>query len=158
MHPRDFRNKSFSDISIVIDSAKYSGNRFYYKLFVIENLIRIIINTILINDYPLPDWWEHAVDGRLKKSWHGRSSHHGIYHVFLKELNTIMINNRNFIETYISDLDSLILEIENFNVSRRKIAHTKFLNSSDITQLDTLYDLTKRLTKELSNRLVILIP
>lgn len=158
MHPKDFRYKPFSDVSIIIDSGKYAGNRFYYKLFVIENLIRIIINTIMINDYPLRDWWAHAVDGGIKKSWHRRSRHHGIYHVFLKDLNTIIINNRIFIETYISDLDDLILTIENFNDTRRKIAHTKYLNTVDLNQLDKLYNLTKRLTIELSSHLTIVIP
>lgn len=158
MHSKDFRNKSYS-INNLITSGKYSGNRFYYKLFVIENMIRIFIHTILENDNPtVLEWWDELVPNRLKKTWHSMSSHHGIYHIFLNDLNSLIIENRPLIEPYVDNLDDLILEIELFNDVRRKIAHTKFLNTNDIKKLDELYIKSKKIIDEISKKLVIEIP
>lgn len=158
MHRNDFRNKPYNLNSIVF-SGKYSGNRFYYKLFIIENLIRIILHTILTNESPsTSNWWNDCVPNYLKKPWHRRSPHHGVYHLFLKDLIDILRRNRPLIEPHVSNFNELILEIELFNNARRKIAHTKYLNADDLDKLDNLYSRTKSLIKKINLRFNIEIP
>lgn len=154
----DFRIKPYS-VSSIINSGKYAGNRFYSKLFVIENIIRVIINSILRKEYPSHlDWWNVGIPRGIKKPWHSLSSRHGIYHTYLLDLNRIMVHNRNLIDRHITNLDSLILDIELFNIPRRKIAHTKYLNTNDIQRLDNLYNKSKLLINEISKRIDIEIP
>jgi hypothetical protein len=96
------------------------------------------------------------VPSYLKKPWHTLSTHHGIYHIYLKDLNKIMVLNRTLIERYIQDFDGLVLDIERFNNARRKIAHTKYLNALDIERLDNLYSKSKKLINQLSRSMSIL--
>src|SRR5436190_23517845 len=95
----DFRTLPF-DANKVDASGKNVGGKVYWKLYVIENLIRIVVHSVLTVQLG-PNWWTIAADpntqkevAKLMKSygnrpWHSTPGKHEVYYLFLSCLTKI---------------------------------------------------------------------
>ena len=61
----DFRDYSF-DKGRIDRCGKFVGRRAYWKLYVIENLLRIFIHSALSVQIA-PNWWDLAVDPMIQR-------------------------------------------------------------------------------------------
>jgi hypothetical protein len=147
----DFRLLPF-DPSGITKGGRYVGRRTYWKLYTIENIFRIVIHSVLLVQIPSKNWWDVAVDARirgkaekfkdnyLKKSWHGKPGTHDIYYIDLYDLNEIIRVNANLFDPVIPDLDKWMLGIEELRLPRNVIAHMNFPSVTDIKRIDVFYD------------------
>jgi hypothetical protein len=146
---RDFREFKFDPIRID-DSGKFVGRRVYWKLYCVENLIRVFIHSVLsvqIN----PDWWDIAVDPKIRKRaesfrqqyiqrpWHTIPGQHGIYYVFLSDLNNILRANSNLLLPLVPEIDEWMTRIEGIRLPRNIVSHMNFPNQPDCRRIDEVY-------------------
>ena len=167
---KDFRLLSF-DSKTIDRCGRYIGRETYRKLYTIENIFRVVINTILSVQIPLPDdWWQIAVDrdirgkaerfqkNYLKKSWHGKPGAHGIYYIDLKDLNEILRANANLFDPVIPDLDKWMLGVEELRLPRNVVAHMNFPSKTDIKRIDVFYEDCLSLLTLVQGKITLKIP
>ena len=167
---KDFRLLSF-DSKTLDRCGRYIGRETYRKLYTIENIFRVVINTILSVEIPLPDdWWQIAVDrdirgkaerfqkNYLKKSWHGKPGAHGIYYIDLKDLNEILRANANLFDPVIPDLDKWMLGVEELRLPRNVVAHMNFPSKTDIKRIDVFYEDCLNLLTLVQGKITLKIP
>ena len=101
----DFRGAAFN--ATRIDSCgRDVGRRVYWKLYVIENTIRVIVSSVLTIQIG-STWWATAADKRIQQQvqhfktlyaqapWHSAPGNHDIYYTGLSDLGEIIRANRN---------------------------------------------------------------
>ena len=155
---RDFRNFRF-DMDRLAFCGKHLGRHVYWKLYTIENLLRLTIHSILY-DQISPEWWDIAVDPAVRKNarnfrryyarrvLHTPPGNHDIYYVFLSDLNNILRANSNLFLPIVPDVDRLIGQIEVVRLRRNTVGHMNFLNRADRQIVDTVFrDFTSLVTK-----------
>lgn len=157
--PADFRLHKF-DASRVTTSGRYLGHRSYWKLYVLENIIRVLVNSILTVELG-QNWWERAVDGDIRKdvdrlrkqysgqAWRSNPGKHGIYFVSLGALNEIIRVNAHFIRNVVPEIDDWLVRIEDLRIPRNTLAHMNYPVALDLDLIDELYELSKGLLPEL---------
>jgi hypothetical protein len=150
----DFRNFPFLR-SRVEGCGRYLGHQCYWKLYTIENCLRVILHSVLSAQIS-SNWWDDAVDPkikknivRLKKDYLRKSAHtspgrHDIYYVYLTDLTKIMATTSHLMARVITDVDAWIAKIEGVRIPRNLIGHMNFPNVSDRRRIDELHaDLTE---------------
>lgn len=166
---RDFRQFAFSPVR-VDRCGKYVGRRLYWKLYSVENLLRIFINSVLSAQIH-PRWWDVAVDPQVqrraetvRRNYIRRASHtmpggHAIYYVFLPDLNNIIRANSNLVLPIVPDIDHWIARIEGIRLPRNLVGHMNFPNKPDSQKIDDIYAQIPALISQLSGHgLAIQIP
>lgn len=160
----DFRLYSF-DPSRVESSGKYVGRNIYWKLHFIENIFRVIINSVLSAQIG-PEWWATAVDGKirarakrfkkdyLKRPWHTAPGSHNIYYVHLQDLNEIMRANSHLFLPVLPEIDSWIARIEQLRLPRNIVCHMNFPNPTDRKRIDVFWFDCKSLIGQLQATVV----
>lgn len=146
---RDFRNFRF-DSRRIDRCGKFVAQNSYWKLYAIENLLRLIIHSVLsaqINS----SWWNVAVDPKVRqkaeeirlqyvqKPLHTTPGAHDIYYVFLTDLNRILRANSNLFLPVIPDTDKWILKLESVRLPRNVVGHMNFPNQFDRSLIDDIY-------------------
>jgi hypothetical protein len=156
----DFRTLPFH-ATRVSDSGRYIGNSIYWKLYAIENLVRVIVHSVLTAQIAL-DWWSVAVDPKLQGTvlrirrdysrapWHTSPGTHDIYYVFLKDLNLIIQANIHLFRPLIPDIDRWVGLLEQLRLPRNVVGHVNWLNATDKSQIDTTYVEAKALIRRFS--------
>ncbi len=136
----------------------------YWKLYAIENLIRVTIHSVLSAQIR-SDWWIYAVDPDFqkeiekrkrnyrKKPWHTSPGSHELYYVYLSGLNSIILGNINLFRPLIPDIDNWLVILEELRVPRNVIGHMNWLNASDKSKIDKTYREVKVLVRDLSDKL-----
>ncbi len=165
----DFRsNPPFCNTS-VIQSGSFVGKNIYWKLYVIENIYRVIINSILIAQIG-PNWWTVAVDPKtkekaedfkkeyLKRPWHTSPGKHDIYYITLYQLNNIARVNSHLFSPLITDIDQWIVKIEGIRLPRNIVAHMNFPDPTDKSRIDVLYGDFINLLSFVSEKITLEIP
>jgi hypothetical protein len=152
----DFRNQSQLSIASINRSGSFVGKKIYWKLYAIENIYRIIIHSILTAQIGV-DWWNIGVDGRIKQKvedfkndylknpWHTIPGGHEIYYTQLPQLNEIARVNSHLFLSSIPDIDQWIARIDTVRLPRNIVGHMNFLNNTDKSRIDVLYDDFKKL-------------
>jgi hypothetical protein len=145
----------------------------YWKLYFVENVLRIIINSILsLQVNPPHDWWDVIIGetmknevervrrGYLARPWHTYPGRHGIYYLYLHNLGDIMRDHAEYFLPVIPDVDQWVLKIEQIRLPRNVVGHMNFLSSNDRRRIDSMYDECRRLVQVLqsSKKLVLKIP
>ncbi len=166
---QDFRNFSFSQPRIE-RCGRHVGRYSYWKLYAIENLLRVILHSVLSAQIG-PTWWTVAVDPNTQKialrfrqmyarrPWHTLPGRHDIYYVFLSDLNNIMRANSNLFLPVIPDVDQWITNIEGVRLPRNVVGHMNFPNQADRQRIDRLHqDFAALVTRLEQSGLVIRIP
>lgn len=146
---RDFRNFSF-DSTRIDRCGKFVARNSYWKLYAIENLLRLIIHSVLSAQIS-SNWWNLAVDPTVQqraektrlqyvqRPQHTTPGGHDIYYVFLTDLNKILRANSNLFLPVIPDTDNWIVKLESVRLPRNVVGHMNFPNQFDRTLIDDIY-------------------
>ena len=147
--PRDFRRSSFSQLRVE-RCGKYIGRYTYWKLYEIENTLRVFIHSVLsvqINS----NWWSAAADRKLqekatrvradyaRRPWHTPAGPHDIYHVFLPDISKIIRTHNHLFDRVVPDIDKWVVRIDDIRLPRNLVGHMNFLSLSDRQRIDALH-------------------
>lgn len=164
----DFRLYPF-DPRRVEASGKFVGHHIYWKLYLLENIFRIIINSVLSVQIG-PDWWDVAVDDKIRKRavkfkkdylrrpWYTKPGSHDIYYIYLRDLSEIMRANSNLFLPVIPDIDSWIARVEQILLPRNIVGHMNFPSETDQKRIDVFYSDSKILLTTLQTSLLLQVP
>lgn len=165
---KDFRLASF-DVARVRVSGQNVGKTVYWKLYAIENVMRIIIHSVLSAQIG-PNWWTTAVDtdlqGKAKRfqasyaarPWHSSPGTHDIYYLGLADLNEIVRANSNLFLPLIPEVNQWIARIEQVRLPRNVVAHMNWPHQIDRNRIDVVYADIQELATQLSSTFSLSIP
>src|SRR5262245_28241784 len=114
---KDFRQFAF-DLTRVDAAGRAVAQAAFWKLYAIENMVRVLIHSILSVQYPPPDWWPavstpamqaNAARRRAdygKHPWHTKPGVHDVYFILLSELTEIIVIARHVLLPVIPSIDS----------------------------------------------------
>jgi hypothetical protein len=157
---KDFRNFVF-DPNRVDAAGKDVGHKVYWKLYAIENLVRVIVHSVLSAQVG-NNWWVNAVDPTIKDNvqrrktdyakqpWHSPPGMHDIYYAFLSDLSKIIATNSHLFIPVISDIDAWIARIEQVRLPRNIVGHMNWPNKVDRQRIDVVYADLHQLVQRLS--------
>jgi hypothetical protein len=167
--PRDFRKSRFA-VNRVEACGQYIGDRSYWKLYTIENTLRVVISSVLSAQLG-PDWWSNVWDKKKDKTLqrfrnqytskpkHASPGRHDIYLVFLSDLNQIIRIQSNQFRTLIPDLDRWIVRLEGIRLPRNLVGHMNFPNYYDQQRINKTHDRLSELLGRLRKKNIpIVIP
>src|SRR5690349_15101674 len=155
----DFRKYDFS-VGRINDSGKSVGRRVYWKLFAIENHVRIIVHSVLTAQIS-SDWWASATDPGLQgqvqarkaeyanQPWHTAPGQHEIYYTFLPDLTKIIAANSHLFLPIIPDIDQWVSRLEQVKVPRNIVGHMNWPSLTDRKRIDVCYNDIRELTLHL---------
>jgi hypothetical protein len=166
---RDFRTLVF-DIARVDASGKNLGAKVYWKLYSIENIVRVIANSIFTAEHG-SGWWVVAVDPKMRKDidwrkaeyanqpWHSKPGKHDIYYAQLPELTKIITNSSGLFRPLIPKIDEWVKRLEEIRLPRNVVGHMNWLSPIDRQRLGVLHSDLQALVQHLSqSTLNIIIP
>lgn len=157
----DFRNYAF-EVARVDLAGKDIGRKVYFKLYAVENLLRVVIHSILTAQIGM-NWWTVAVDPNIRRQvssrmaeyakspWHSTPGKHELYYAFLSDLNKIVTTNSHLFKPLISDIDLWIARIEQVRLPRNIVGHMNWLTVTDRKRIDVFYDDMQHLLTGLKN-------
>jgi hypothetical protein len=164
----DFRIKPLN-FSSIDDSGKYIGKNIYWRLYTIENLVRIVVHSVLIVQIH-KNWWDTAADESLKKKvikrkagylsvpWHSNPGSHEIYFIDLSDLMEIIRANSHLISPMVKDIDLWVGKLEQVRVPRNVAAHMNWPNATDKQRIDVLHSDVKAWMSHLSAKIAFVVP
>lgn len=166
---RDFRTQAFGAAKIR-RCGRYIAQRSYWKLYAIENTLRVVITSVLSVQLP-PNWWAVAVDPRVaqnavryrsqyaSKPRHASPGRHDIYLVFLTDLTQIIRIHSNQFRPVIPDVDRWITRLEAIRLPRNLVGHMNFPNHYDRERINNAYNQLPTLLSRLRRKNIpIVIP
>jgi hypothetical protein len=160
---RDFRVVPSFDIDRINRNGRYVGRTLYWKLYFVENALRIIINSVLSTQVN-PDWWEVIIGqtmkndvervrrGYLARPWHTYPGRHGIYYLYLHSLGDIMRDHAQYFLPIIPEVDQWVVKIEQIRLPRNVVGHMNFLSRNDRRRIDSMYYECKGLVRALQSK------
>lgn len=166
---QDFRSVAAFDAKRIDASGRHIGRNVYWKLYVVENLMRVIIHSVL-NAQIGSSWWSVAVGPRLqnkaqrfrtnytKQPWHSSPGSHDIYYIDLSDLNEIVRANSNLFLPIISDIDQWMARIEQLRLPRNVVAHMNWPSQTDRKRIEVLYQDLRALSLQVAARVVLSVP
>jgi hypothetical protein len=165
---QDFRNYPFAQSRVEL-CGRYLGHNAYWKLYAIENGLRVILHSVLSAQYGNA-WLDAAIEPAVKKriEWikstylakkvHAMPGRHDVYFLYLPDLAKIMLVTANLIENVISDVDDWVVKIESIQTPRNLVGHMNFPNESDREKINKVHGELKVLIRGLERKLIIRIP
>ncbi len=166
---KDFRTVKAFDTKAVDRSGKDVGKRTYWKLYAIENAVRVLIHSVLSAQIGA-GWWSSAVDPSLQKKaegfrkrylarpWHTAPGSHGIYYIDLADLNEIIRANSNLFLPVVADVDQWLAKLEQIRLPRNVVAHMNWPSETDRKRIDVLYDDVQTLLSAVSTTVALANP
>ena len=157
----DYRNYTF-DRGRVDTAGKNIGGRVYWKLYAIENLVRVVAHSVLTAQAG-PNWWTVAVDPKLRKRvedrmndyasrpWHSTPGKHDIYYTFLSDLNKIITANSHLFKPVIPDIDQWVARIEQVRLPRNIVGHMNWPSATDRQRTDVCHADLQQLVHHLAS-------
>jgi hypothetical protein len=158
----DFRSVAFSRRHVE-SCGRYLGHNSYWKLYSIENYVRVILHSILGAQIG-SSWVDQSIAKRkkdktawrkrdyLSKPGHTPPGKHDVYYLYLSDLSKIMQANRNLIVTLIPDVDNWVLKLEGVVTPRNLVGHMNFPHQADRARIDTLHHELNGLVQRLESR------
>lgn len=155
----DFRAYAF-DVTRVNYSGRDIGHTVYWKLYVLENLIRVVVNSVL-SVQANRDWWNTTVDPNMRGSINGRKKDyakdprnttpgsHDIYYAYLSDLGKIIATNSHLFEPIIKDIDTWVVRIEQIRIPRNIVGHMNWPSKPDRQRIDDFYSDFHQLVQKL---------
>ncbi len=157
---RDFRKFSFQARRID-RCGKNVGGKLYWKLYALENTVRIVINSVLSLQVG-QQWWTTAVAPPVvhkaqkrrtryaAKPQHASPGVHDIYLIDLFDLTEILRVNSHLFLPVIPETNQWLATLELIRLPRNLVGHMNFPNAFDRNAIDNAYrqlpDLVSRLT------------
>jgi len=158
----DFRNYAFDQVRV--DAAgRNIGGRVYWKLYAIENLVRVVVHSVLTAQAGA-GWWSVAVDPRLRqrvtdrmkeyasRPWHSTPGRHDIYYTLLSDLSKIITANSHLFKPIIADIDQWIARLEQVRIPRNIVGHMNWPSQIDRQRIDVCYADLQQLVTHLANQ------
>ena len=157
---RDFRNFAFQPARLT-RCGRNIGAEVYWKLYVIENTIRIVVHSVLSVQID-PNWWTVAVDPkivgnaqRFRKSYIAKPQNaspgmHDIHLVFLSDLTEIIRANSHLISPVVPTTNQWIITLEGIRLPRNLVGHMNFPNTFDRNAIDAAYGQLPALLRHLA--------
>lgn len=154
----DFRAYAF-DPARVDAAGKYLSRQVYWKLYAIENMLRVLVHSVLTQQIN-KNWW-NTVDAGLQKQivrfmaeyntrpWHSRPGKHEIYYTFLSDINKIIASNSHLFRPIVPDIDLWVARIEQIRLPRNIVGHMNWLSDIDKKRIDVCYADLKTLIDQL---------
>jgi hypothetical protein len=145
----DFRTQAF-DPTRVDASGKEVGRQVYWKLYAIENAVRVLVHSVLSVEID-PHWWTTAADNGIQKTvarfqenyaaspWYTHPGGHEVYFTFLSDLNEIIRANGNLFISVIPDIDQWIARLEQVRIPRNIVGHMNWPGATDRQRIDVVY-------------------
>ena len=166
----DFRNFAF-DSKRISTSGKDVGAKVYPKLYAIENLIRVVVHSVLTAQLG-QNWWTLAAGPQLQKDvtkrkagygntpWHSIPGKHEVYYVYLSDLTKIMTSNSAQFVPHIPDIAQWTARLEQIRLPRNIVGHMNWLTKTDRNRIDVcLADVEQLVVKLAANpQLTLTIP
>lgn len=147
----DFRSVKVFELSQIGVSGRDIGRHVYWKLYAIENMVRVIIHSVLSGQID-SNWWAKAAGLTLQKKaqgfrekylsrpWHSVPGSHDIYYIDLLDLNEIIRANSHLFLPSIPDIDQWMARIEQIRLPRNVVAHMNWPNVTDRKRIDVFYE------------------
>jgi hypothetical protein len=157
---RDFRNYPFQPRRID-RCGKDIGRKLYWKLYALENTIRVVINSVLLLQIG-QQWWATAVAPPVRNETrrrrtraaaapqHASPGPHDIYLVGLFELTEILRANSHLFLPIIPEANQWLVTLEGIRPSRNLVGHMNFPNAHDRNAIDGAYRQLPNLMARLS--------
>lgn len=166
----DFRVHPF-DTKKVETTGKDLGGKVYWKLYAIENLIRIVVHSVLTAQLG-QGWWAIAAGPDLQKEvtkrmksygkrpWHSTPGKHEVYYIYLSDLTKILTTNSTQFLPHIPDIDQWTARLEQIRLPRNIVGHMNWLTAVDRGRIDVCYADVQQLVAQLATnpQLALLIP
>ena len=155
----DYRNSRW-DVGVLTLYGRELGRGYYWKIYVSENIIRVIIHSILLIQIG-PNWWTLAVhptiqnDARrirnryLSQRPPRRPGNHDIYCTYLPNLEKIIFDNKGFLAPLLPEVDKLIIGLNGIRLPRNLLGHMNILNRIDRRSITNFHKLCVKIIKEL---------
>lgn len=157
---RDFKRYPYKPIRLD-RCGRDVGSKVYWKLYAIENTIRVVIHSVLTAQLG-PTWWAVAVDakiagkaarfraGYVKRPRNATPGTSDIYLIFLTDLTEILRANTNLFTPVVPDTNNWIATLEAIRLPRNLVGHMNFPNSYDRSQVDFAYSQLPSLIRSLT--------
>ena len=157
---RDFRRFPF-DPNRIDKCGRSVGSKLYWKLYAVENTVRVVINSVLMDQIGA-NWWNVAVDPDVVKRVSRFRAHYSarprnaspgaddIYLLFLTDLTEILRANSHLFLPIVTDTNTWITDLESMRVPRNLVGHMNFPNAFDKTAIDTTYSRLPSLVSQLT--------
>jgi len=166
----DFRVHAF-DTKKVDTTGKDLGNKVYWKLYAIENMIRVVVHSVLTVQIG-KDWWEKAATPDLKKAvarrkkdygnspWHTKPGKHEVYYIYLSDLTKILTTHSPHFQPQIQDIDQWTARLEQVRLPRNIVGHMNWLADTDRSRIDVCHADVQQLVSKLATnpQLTLMIP
>ena len=166
---QDFRSVAGFDAKSIDDAGRHIGRNVYWRLYAVENLMRVIIHSVLHAQIG-STWWGVAVDQNLqkkaerfrtnytKKPWHSSPGSHHIYYIDLLDLNEIVRVNSNLFLPIIPDVDQWMARIEQLRLPRNVVAHMNWPHETDRQRIQVFYQDLQALCSQVAERVTLSVP
>lgn len=147
----DFRTTVIFSPERIDRCGRNVGRIVYPKLYVIENLLRVTLHSILGAQLGA-NWWSMAADQHIQgkatrfrnrylaRPWHTSPGTHDIYYVDLADLVEIARVNSHLLSPVITDINNWIAQIDSIRFPRNITAHMNFANANDRRRIDVVHD------------------
>ncbi len=165
----DFRTRTF-DRTRVDAAGRNIGTRVYWKLYAIENMVRVVVHSILTAQAGA-NWWTVAVDPKLQqrvadrmaeyasRPWHSTPGKHDIYYTLLSDLSKIIAANSHLFEPVVPGIDQWIARIEQVRLPRNIVGHMNWPTATDRQRIDVCHADLQQLVQHLTTRgLTLTVP
>jgi len=166
---RDYRLYSFSQPRMDT-CGRFIGRQMFWKLYVIENTLRIVIHSVLSVQLG-QNWLAQSLSPKklndlqnFRSSYTASPNHaspgsHDIYLAFLSDLTRIVARHSGLFLPIIPDINQWIVSLERIRLSRNIVGHMNFPNAYDRQQIDTVHANIRNLLQQLASQGVpILVP
>jgi hypothetical protein len=159
---RDYRKYSFLP-NRIDRCGRDIGSKLYWKLYAVENTIRIVVHSVLSAQIGT-NWWISAVDQtiitkaqRFRASYVARPQNanpgiHDVHLIFLSDLTEIIRANSNLFRPVVPDIDLWISRLEGIRVPRNLVGHMNFPNAYDRNAIINAYSQLPSLISHLKAR------
>jgi hypothetical protein len=155
----DYRNFNWNT-ALLIRYGKTLGKDHYWKVYVLENIIRVIIHSVLAIQVG-PDWWDRVVDPRicgtaasirnnyLTQTPSRNPGRHDIYCTYLPNLGRILFDNKGYFYPLLPEVEKVIIGLERIRLPRNLIGHMNVLTGIDKRSITNFYKLSILMAKKL---------
>lgn len=159
---RDFRTYAF-DRARVDTAGRNIGSRVYWKLYAIENLLRVLVHSVL-TEQAGANWWTVTVDPKLQQRvaglmkeyasspWHSIPGKHDVYYTFLSDLSKIITANSHLFKPIIPDIDQWIARIEQVRLPRNTVGHMNWPSTTDRQRIDVCHADLQQLVQQVASQ------
>jgi hypothetical protein len=146
---RDFRSYAYQS-NRVDRCGRTVGTHAYWKLYSLENTIRVVVNSVLLSQVG-QHWWNTAVSPPVirkaqkrrarfaAKPRHANPGRHDIYLIDLFDLIEILRVNSHLFLPIIPETNQWLTALESVRLSRNLVGHMNFPNAFDRTLIDNTY-------------------